>query len=81
MAFFEFKEQTLYAAPIYESCTPDFWKKVKVNGWAGSLSGPGRELLQAGHWDLDFPGTHYEYFEIKDVVGLELGRHKSWRRG
>lgn len=81
MSDFEFKKDGVHVAPVWEACTDDFWKGVTVYGWAGSLSGKGREILQTGYWDLDFPGTHYEYFKIDKVAGLEIGTHGSWRHG
>ena len=79
MAGFEFFKGGDFVLPFYESCTRAFWKGVKVEGFAASLSGAGRCAMQAGFWGTLPPGAHFEYFRIEEVIGLTLETHKSWR--
>ena len=81
MAGFEFFKGEDFVLPFYNDCTPAFWKGVKVEGFAASLSGEGRCAMQAGFWGTLPPGAHFEYFRIEKIFGLSLDFNRSWRGG
>ncbi|KAF8595566.1 hypothetical protein BDV93DRAFT_514900 [Ceratobasidium sp. AG-I] len=81
MSFFEFKKGDDFVLPFYENNTPEFWKDVVIYGWAGSLSDDGSQIYQSGFWDFKYPGSHYEYFKIENIVDMEINPHAAWRGG
>ncbi|KAF8597011.1 hypothetical protein BDV93DRAFT_513686 [Ceratobasidium sp. AG-I] len=68
-------------APLWNICTPEFWKNVTARGYVASLSGLGRFLYQAGHWDIAFGDNHYELFEFSGITGLSIEANSGWRGG
>lgn len=81
MTDFEFRRDDSYVAPLWEDCTKEFWKRVSVRGFAASLSGASRHLVQAGHWDPIYSEAHHEVYEITEVVGLTWESRPEWRGG
>lgn len=71
------------ARPVYNACTSDFWKRVRVRGFVASLTGDSRYNFQAGWWHIKDYGDdfHFEAMELRNIVGMSQEKSKTWRGG
>lgn len=65
-----------HISPSWNVCNGEFWKRIRVCGNAASLSGSGHFPFQGGHWYVLYGDTHYEMFELSDIVALYIENNK-----
>ncbi|KEP45922.1 hypothetical protein V565_230630, partial [Rhizoctonia solani 123E] len=79
--WFVFMRDGHHVAPLYERCTPDYWKGVRAYGFIASLSGEARWHIMGGFWDFTWGGREMALVCIDQLYGLSKESSPHWRGG